>query len=49
MLERGAEIEIEKSHFRAYAFEIDGLKKSSKNVNRTAVISDMTTLFDITY
>jgi hypothetical protein len=38
MLERGAEIEIEKSHFRAYAFEIDGLKKSSKNVNRTAVM-----------
>jgi hypothetical protein len=37
MLGRGDENEIEKSHFLAYTFEIDGLKKSSNNVNRTAV------------
>jgi hypothetical protein len=37
MLERGAEIEIEKSHFLVHRLEIAGLKKSSKNVNRTAV------------
>jgi hypothetical protein len=30
MLERGAEIEIEKSHFWAYAFEFDGLKNHRK-------------------
>ena len=37
MLGKGVGIEIEKSHFQAHDFEIDGLKKSSKNVNRTAV------------
>ena len=37
MLERGAEIEIEKSHFRVHRLEIAELKKLSKNVNRTAV------------
>jgi hypothetical protein len=37
MLRKGVEIEIEKLHFWAYAFEIDELENSSENVNRTAV------------
>jgi phosphoribosyl-dephospho-CoA transferase len=31
------EIEIEKSHFLGRHIEIDGLKKSSENANRTVV------------
>jgi hypothetical protein len=42
---KGDENEIEKSHFRVQHLEIDGLKKSSKNVNRTAVRKDNSFVF----